>query len=127
VRAGRHHHAADRAAGPQRFEDGIPTVQQIADRPLASWPGVCLVGVAEAARRRTACARRTAPSLGIVALAARERPSIGIIAIPPGRSAVVIARRLSGAWSTGPNSTGTSRAAGARPARASGSDATRAT
>jgi hypothetical protein len=106
VRAGRHHHPTDRAAGSDRFQHGVAAVQQIAGRPGATrcWSLVVALIAPRAERRATPGG---AP-IAVIAVAARRRATVALVSVTPGSASVVVATTTSSstwsarAWTTRP-------------------------
>ena len=66
VGARRHEHTPDVAATAQRFENSVPAVQDLADRPLPTCPKIwLLVAVVKAAGRTAWSARVERPAAGV--------------------------------------------------------------
>jgi hypothetical protein len=145
VRARRDHHALDRAAGPQRLQHSVATVQQVAGRPAAPAGNAAILEIAAlrpSTERRTP-ARRAAIVLtteawrtaGIVAVPARRRSAVVVAPLEPAATVAVLAtlkstravaiarpgRPETGARSTGARSTPRHQGAGRARAKLTGS------
>jgi hypothetical protein len=104
VRARRHHHPADRAASPERLQDGVAAVQQLARRPRPTCCRCFLVALVPPPTKW--CAPPGRSTVSVIAVAARWRPAVALVAVTPGRTAIVVAATSS-----------TTRPAGSRSAR----------
>jgi hypothetical protein len=113
VGARRHHHAADRPTGTQRFEDGVPAVEQISGRAGASRRAATIVAVvrsgpeagAPAGRRAVSVAAERRASVEVSTLApvtvatiSEATLAVVAVAVSPGRPAIVAPRTAAWPW-----------------------------